>query len=270
VSIKDQRTWQDYFAAELRSWREFRGMSQSQLAEAINYSDSAVAMIETKQRKARTDFVEHCDEALQTGGALIRLLKELVERELVPDWMDRWRTIEDRATALNSFEPLVFPGLLQTPGYARAIFEKNGQGKAVDVEAQVETRLARQKILTRDDPPMFVAVIDERVLHHAIGGPKVMHGQLTHVVELCSQRSDIVLQVVPKDIGAYAGLAGPFVIATMDGDEFVYLDTALYGQVAESSHDLAIVKRMWESLRAEALPRTTSLNLIMEVAKQWI
>jgi transcriptional regulator with XRE-family HTH domain len=269
VSYNDRRTWQDYFAAELRSWREFREMSQSQLADAINYSGSAVAMIETRQRKPRADFVERCDDALQTGGALQRLAKELVERELIPDWMDRWRTIEDRATALNSFEPLVFPGLLQTADYARALFEKNGQASSVDVEAQVSTRLERQKILTRDDPPMFVAVIDERVLHHAIGGTEVIYEQLMHVVNLCNERSDIVAQVVPKDIGAYAGLSGPFAIATMDGDEFVYLDTALYGQVAESPHDLAIVKRIWESLRAEALPRTASLNLITEVAKQW-
>jgi transcriptional regulator with XRE-family HTH domain len=269
VSFNDRRTWHDYFAAELRSWREFREMSQSRLADAINYSESAVAMIETRQRKPRADFVKRCDDALQTGGALRRLLKELVERELVPDWMDRWRTIEDGATALNSFEPLVFPGLLQTADYARALFEKNGQANSVDVEAQVSARLERQKVLTRDDPPMFVAVIDERVLHHAIGGPNVMHEQLAHVVNLCNDRSDIVVQIVPKDVGAYAGLAGPFVIATMDGDEFVYLDTALYGQVAESPHDLAIVKRMWESLRAEALPLTASLNLITEVAKQW-
>jgi transcriptional regulator with XRE-family HTH domain len=269
VKISDRRTWQDYFAAELRSWREFRKMSQLQLAEAIHYSDSAVAMVETMQRKARPDFVERCDEALQTGGALQRLLKELVDRELVPDWMDRWRTIEEQATALNWFEPLVFPGLLQTADYARALFEKNGQATSVDIETQVSTRLARQKVLTRDDPPMFVTVIDEGVLHRAIGGPKVMQEQLTHLVDLCTERSDIVVQVIPNDTGAYAGLAGPFVIATMDGDEFVYLDTALYGQVAESVQDLSIVKRMWESLRAEALPRTASLNLIMEVAKQW-
>jgi hypothetical protein len=116
---------------------------------------------------------------------------------------------------------------------------------------------------------MFVTVVDEGVLHRAIGGPKVMQEQLTHLVGLCKERSDIVVQVIPNDTGAYAGLAGPFVIATMDGDEFVYLDTALYGQVAESAQDLSIVKRMWESLRAEALPRTASLNLITEVAKQW-
>lgn len=269
MSFNDRRTWQDYFATELRAWREFRKMSQAQLANAINYSESAVAMIETGHRKARTEFIERCDEALETGGALMRLMKELVERELVPDWMDHWRTIEGNSSALNWFEPLVFPGLLQTAEYARALFEKNGQASSVDIEAQVRARLERHEVLTGDDPPMFVAVIDERVLHHAVGGPKVMHEQLTHVVNLCTERTDIVVQVVPKDIGAYAGLSGPFVIATMDGAEFVYLDTALYGQVAESPRDLAIVKRMWESLRAEALPRTASLNLIMEVAKQW-
>jgi hypothetical protein len=116
---------------------------------------------------------------------------------------------------------------------------------------------------------MVVAVIDEGVLHRAIGGPKVMHEQLMHLIDLCTERSDIVIQVIPNDTGAYAGLAGPFVIATMDGNEFVYLDTALYGQVAESAEDVAIVKRMWESLRAEALPRTASLTLITGIAKQW-
>jgi transcriptional regulator with XRE-family HTH domain len=269
VKISDRRTWQDYFATELRSWREFRKMSQLQLAEAIHYSDSAVAMVETKQRKARPDFVERCDEALKTGGALRRLLKELVDRELVPDWMDRWRTIEEQATALYSFQSMVVPGLLQTADYARAVFEKNGQATSIDIQAQVNTRIERQKILARDNPPMFVAVLDEGVLHRSIGGPKVMHEQLMHLVELSERSSDVVVQVIPKDVGAYSGLAGPFVVATMDGDEFVYLDTALYGQIAESTEDVAIVKRIWESLRAEALPRTASLNLITEVAQQW-
>ncbi|WP_460352073.1 helix-turn-helix domain-containing protein [Actinoallomurus acanthiterrae] len=269
MRFNDGRTWLEYFAAELRSWREYRKMSQLQLAQAINYSESAVGMVETARRKPKTDFVKRCDDALETGGALKRLLKELVERELIPDWLDRWRIIEEQATALNWFEALLIPGLLQTPDYARAVFEKSGQPASLDIEAQVRTRLERQRILTRDDPPMFVAVVDEGVLHRVIGGPTVMREQLMHLVELCETRSDIVVQVIPSDVGAYAGLAGPFVIATMDGDEFVYLDTALYGQLAESAEDLAIVKRMWECLRAEALPRQASLNLIKEVAKKW-
>jgi transcriptional regulator with XRE-family HTH domain len=269
VRFNDGRTWLQYFAAELRSWREYRKLSQLQLAQAINYSESAVGMVETARRKPKLDFVKRCDDALGTGGALRRLLKELVERELIPDWLDRWRIIEEEATALNWFESLLIPGLLQTPDYARAVFEKSGQPASLDIEAQVRTRLERQGILTRGEPPMFVTVVDEGVLHRGVGGPKVMREQLMHLVELCESCSDIVVQVIPEDVGAYAGLAGPFVIATMDGDEFVYLDTALYGQVAESAEDLAIVKRMWESLRAEALPRQASLNLIKGVAEQW-
>src|SRR4051794_32968677 len=109
----ERRTWLHYWAAELVAWREFRGMTQGQLGAAINYADSTVAMVETARRKPKSDFVQRCDKALQTGGALKRLMNELVERELMPDWLDRWRSIEAQTTELNWFEIFVIPGLLQ-------------------------------------------------------------------------------------------------------------------------------------------------------------
>jgi transcriptional regulator with XRE-family HTH domain len=263
----DRRTWTEYFADELRHWRDFRGMSQLKLSEMIHYSDSAVAMVETAQRKPRPEFVERCDEALGTGGALKRLLDELVTREVVPDWLDRWRQIEERASAFNSFQLFVIPGLLQTPDYARAILQA-GRTASHDIEAQVQARLGRQRILTRDDPPMVVAVMDENALRRPIGGTTTMRDQLTYQVEL-SERPNIVLQVIPQDIGAYAGLTGPFVIATMDGDEFLYQDAALSGHMVEDVKHVAAARRIWDSLRADALPRAASLALITEVAEQW-
>ena len=263
----NRRTWMEYFADELRAWREFRGLTQAQLAKAINYAESMVAMVETAKRKAKRDFIERCDVALETGGALLRLYEELVSREVTPDWLDRWRTILERATEINSFQPLVVHGLLQTPDYARAILEA-GPPSGADLDAKVQVRLARQAILNRDDPPMLVCVMDEVVLRKPVGGPKVMYDQLMHLVEW-SKQPHIRLHVVPNDTGAYAGLAGAFVIASMDGDDFVYLDNALTGQVTENTEDIAFMNRTWESLRAEALPRTASLNLITEVAGQW-
>src|SRR4051794_37752083 len=129
----ERRTWLHYWAAELVAWRNFRTMTQGQLAEAINYSESTVAMIETAQRKPKLDFVKRSDHALQTGGALERLKDELVDRELVPDWLDRWRTIESQSVELNWFETIVMPGLLQTPEYARAILAA-GHTKPLDLE----------------------------------------------------------------------------------------------------------------------------------------
>jgi transcriptional regulator with XRE-family HTH domain len=262
----ERRTWLHYWAAELAAWREFRGITQSQLAAAINYAESTVAMIETAKRKPKLDFVQRCDVALQTGGALRRLKDELVDRELVPDWLDRWRQIEEQASELNWFEIFVIPGLLQTPEYARAILEA-GHTKPLDLEAQVKARLERQQILTREDPPMFVAVMDENAIRRGIGGDKVMYDQLMHLLELAEQ-PHIRLQIIPHDVGAYAGLTGPFVVATLDGDEVVYQEAALRGHIIEGHEDVAAFKRMWAALRADALPRKASLDLISEVAKE--
>ena len=263
----DRRTWLHYWAAELVAWREFRGVTQSQLAAAINYAESTVAMIETAKRKPKPDFVERCDQALQTGGALKRLMEELVERELVPDWLDRWRQIEAQATELNWFEIFVLPGLLQTPEYARAILAA-GHTKPHDLEAQVMARLERQEILLKEDPPMLVTVMDDNAIQRLIGGEKVMHDQLMHLLELAEQ-PHIRLQIIPHDVGAYAGLTGPFVIATMDGEQVVYQEAALRGHIIEGHRDVATFKRMWAALRADALPRKASLDLILKEAKQW-
>jgi transcriptional regulator with XRE-family HTH domain len=263
----ERRTWLHYWAAELVAWREFRGMTQSRLADAINYAESTVAMIETAKRKPKPDFVERCDDVLQTGGALKRLMDELVERELVPDWLDRWRQIEGLSTELNWFEIFVIPGLLQTPEYARAILAA-GHTRPLDLDAQVRARLERQAILTRDDPPMMVAVMDDNAVRRVIGGEKVMHDQLMHLLELAEQ-PHIRLQIIPHDVGAYAGLTGPFVIATLDGEQVVYQEAALRGHIVEGHADVAAFKRMWAALRADALPRKASLDLISKVAKQW-
>jgi transcriptional regulator with XRE-family HTH domain len=175
-------TWLEYFARELIAWREFRGLTQEQLASKINYSPSQVAMVETCQRKPKAEFIQACDAAMNTGGALLRLYDELVSREVTPDYLNRWQGIMEEATEINSFQPLVVHGLLQTPDYARAILQA-GPPSSDDIDAKVQARLARQHILTRDDPPMLVCVFDETILHRPVGGAKVMQAQLLHLAE---------------------------------------------------------------------------------------
>ncbi|WP_281274070.1 Scr1 family TA system antitoxin-like transcriptional regulator [Sphaerisporangium album] len=80
---------------------------------------------------------------------------------------------------------------------------------------------------------------------------------------------ELVIQIVPLDVGAYPGLAGPLVITGIDGSEVVYVDNALSGDVIEHAPDVAALKCLWESLRAEALPTKQSMNLIAKVAETW-
>jgi hypothetical protein len=186
-------------------------------------------------------------------------------------WFRQWALTEREAVALRSYQWSVIPGLLQTEAYARALLTGAGQLTGELVEQQVAARLSRQELLTRDDPPQFIAVLDEHVLRRPVGGPGVMREQLQHLLKICAEHPRVRIQVVPTGTGAYAGLNGPFVIATLpDGGDVAYLDDQLQGRFVDRVDDVATIRQLWESVRCEALPYQQSLELIAEVAETWI
>ncbi|WBB80211.1 helix-turn-helix transcriptional regulator [Micromonospora sp. WMMD882] len=264
----DRRPTVELFAGELRRLRTDAGLSQEALGERIGYSASLVAAVEQCRRPPLEEFAERCDKALQSGG-LLRRIRATALRENVMPWFREWVTIEQEATALCSFEPMVLPGLLQTEAYARALHEGASQLVGEAMEQQIAARLARQEILTRDAPPLFVGVLDYTTLERPVGGDKVMRDQLLHLIEV-GNRPRVHLHVVPKGTGAYPGMNGAFVIATpAQGDDIAYLDNQLQGVIIERTSDVHSLRRTWESVRAEALPHGQTLKLISEAAERW-
>lgn len=251
-----------YFADELRRAREAAGMSQEQLASAINFSKSTVAMVETCHRPPKSDFAAGVDRALHADGRFERMREKLLRAEATPEWFRPWVEYEDEATVLRTYELVFVPGLLQTEQYARAVL-----AGADDVDSMVAARMDRQRILARDRPPQFVVVVDEAVLRRPIGGPEVMRRQLASLAEAAERW---IIQVVPQATDYYyPGLDGPFVIATIDGRDVVYIPTGLRGFIADGSEIVAEAKRRWDAIRAEALSRRQSRDLILEVAESW-
>lgn len=260
----------ELLAEELRRARTGAGMSQEVLAKELNYSASLVAMVEQCRRVPRQEFTRRCDDALGTGGILSRIREKLRREALLP-WFREWAAAEQQAVALRWYEPLVVPGLLQTEAYARALLTGAGRFRftADEIEQHVASRLERQEVLHRENPPHFVAVLDEYALRRAIGGPAVMRAQAQHLLEL-GARPRVHLHVVPGTAGAYPGLNGAFVLATLDGGEdLAYLDNQLQGQIADRPADVQSLRDTWEAVRAEALPHQRSVELIEEVAKSW-
>jgi transcriptional regulator with XRE-family HTH domain len=254
----------------VRHAREAAGMSQAQLAELIKYAPSFVSMVEHAERMPKQDFTEACDRVLNTGGFLTRTLTDLVARDGAPEWFWPWLEIEQKATSLRWFEPLIVHGLLQTREYAHAIFRSSQIGSDADVEQSVDARIKRRDILTRDNPPMFVAVMGEEALRRPVGGPEVMLAQLEHLVEVSEQLSNVRIQIVPISVGEYSGLSGPFVIAELDEtSEFAFLDDSLNGRVVQGAEHVSEVLQHWELIKAEALPQKQSIDLIREAMKSW-
>src|SRR6202522_1339218 len=99
--------------------------------------------------------------------------------------------------------------------YARAILSARPDGNLADLDEQVAARLARQAILDRTDAPQLWCILDEGVLHRAIGGSKVMRSQLYRLAEL-AEHPKTLIQVIHA-AGAHAGLLGGFIIADLEG-----------------------------------------------------
>lgn len=260
----------ELLAEELRRARNAAGMTQEVLAKEMKYSASLVAMVEQCRRVPRLEFTRRGDEVLGTGGLLTRIREKLRREALLP-WFREWAAAEQQAVMLRWYEPLVVPGLLQTEEYARALLTGAGRFRftADEIEQHVTARLERQDVLFREDPPQFVGVLDEYVLRRAIGGPAVMRAQLAHLVEMAA-RPRLHLHVVPAEVGAYPGLNGAFVLATLaDGEDVAYLDNQLQGQIGDRPSDVQSLRDAWEAVRAEALPHRRSVELIEEVARAW-
>jgi transcriptional regulator with XRE-family HTH domain len=246
------------------------------LSETGHTTESLAAKVgvdpKTSARWLAEDRIPHARTRATAAAALGREVSDIWpdtarRRELA--WFRPWAEIERDATSFRWYEPTVLPGLLQTEAYARAVLVGAGLVARDDVERLLAARLARQGVLRRDHPPQFMAVIDEGVLRRPIGGPAVMREQLRAIVAACAE-PHVRVQVVPSSIGAYAGLSGPFVLATTEDHRIAgYLDNLLKGQVVNGTNEIAAILAAWEAIRGEALSHWQSVDLIKEVAETW-
>lgn len=257
------------FAAELKAVRSKAGLSRDTLATQINYSASLIGMIESMQRVPQRDFAERCDEAFGTAGTFARL-QQAARATPLPSWFRPYAEIEAMATQLRLFEHSVVPGLLQTEAYARAILAEQPAIQEDELTAMVTARMDRQSVLTRPGgPPLIWAVIDESALTRAVGGAKAMQEQLLSLAHMADQ-PHVTIQVVPLSTGGHCGLAGAFAIADVDAaGEIAYLDTVTDGYIVESAAVVARIILTFDTLRAEALPRGASKDLIMKRAEEF-
>ncbi|MER7134156.1 Scr1 family TA system antitoxin-like transcriptional regulator [Streptosporangium saharense] len=258
-----------YWGSELRRLREAMGWSQQELARRTSYSTSLVGLIETAARAPTRKFAQRCDEVLETGGTLVKLWP-LIGRESSPAWVRSLFELEWEARTLRNYQLSVVPGLLQTEDYARALTRA---GRPFDTEKEVEemitVRMQRQRLLDRPDPPILFVLLDEAVLTRPIGGGAVMRAQLQHLLD-ATMRPRITIQVIPFDVGAYAGLAGPILVLSFKGaPDIVYMENAEAAQLLIDPARVDPLSAQFDALRSYALPQAASTAFIEKRMKSW-
>jgi peptide deformylase len=64
------------FVAELKRWRDVRGVSQSALGKAVGYTPSYISKVESGTQRPSAEFGDSADRALRAGGAIRRALAD--------------------------------------------------------------------------------------------------------------------------------------------------------------------------------------------------
>ncbi len=266
---RDQCQLLDFYARELR---RLRGKaSQEALGHRLGFSAELVGKVENRERRPSAEFAKACDAAFPMANGVFTRLVEQAERShgVHPAWFASWVDAEQRASVLRSWEPLIIPGLLQTAGYARTLFEAwQGVDAVGDIDELVTARLDRQRIFDQAAPPSFWALIDETVLYRPVGGASVMHDQLVHLADMAG-RPRVTVEVLPSDVGAHVGLLGAFALADFpDGTPpMAYLESPDAGEITQRPGTVAKIELIYDTLRTETLGRRASRDLIRKVAE---
>jgi transcriptional regulator with XRE-family HTH domain len=265
---------------ELKYVREQAELSGHELARILGWVPSKVSRYEGGRRTpSELDVAVFLTSCGAKRTELERLLKLAREAD-APYWVrphshqlpDQLRSLmiqESSACAIRGYEPLVVPGLLQTEGYARAVFQWMNKLDDHFVDSLVEARIGRQSILRRRLPPRCTFFIHERALRSTLGGARVMNEQLLHLV-FSASLPHCSIRVLPESTGDYGAAGGPFMLMEYAAyPPAAYAETYTAGLFVEEPHDVATYGEILNVFDSDALKGGESVEWLAELANHF-
>ncbi|MFE5401536.1 helix-turn-helix domain-containing protein [Streptomyces sp. NPDC056580] len=261
----------------LQELREAAGLSREEAARVLRVASATVRRMEMAEVALKIPYVQVLLAAYGAAGeeqaAFVRLAEEANQpgwwqrfHDVLPDWFSLYVSLEGAARIVRSYEPHFVPGLLQTEAYARAVLEAGtiGQSGPESIERHVSLRMARQRLLERDDPPHLWVIMDETVLRRPVSvDAAVMRDQLDRLLEY-ADRDRVTLQLAEFAAGPHPGTYAPFTLFRFAEPELPdmvfteYLTGALYlDSRQEVSTHLEVLDHM--TARASSARRTRQL-----------
>jgi len=250
------------FGEELRAWRHRAEMRLEDLAPKLHLSAAMVGAMERGKRAATHTTAKLCDEFFKTPRTFERLW-ERQAKHAVPSQHSPYFDLEQQAKRIHKWELRCVPALLQTEDYARAIMSRWWPRQTDDVlENDVQARIGRQQVLTKDKAPLVSFIIDESVLYRPCGD---MRKQLKHLAEVAGL-PNIIIQVLPYSMNDHPGLNGPLTILEFeDSTPMAYAEGWGSGRLVENPTNVATFIACYDLIRAAALPQGLSVAKIREV-----
>lgn len=270
--------------SQLRRLREEKGISREDAGYHIRASESKISRMEL----GRVSFKERdVDDLLALYGVtdprerapMLVMVREANKpgwwqsySDVTHNWFQPYIGLEEAAALIRTYELQFVPGLLQTEEYARGVISQgHASAPSDEIERRVSVRMNRQKVLARESPPRLWVVIDEAALRRPIGGPKVMRGQLEHLIGLCSQ-PHLTLQVMPFDFGAHAAEGGAFSILRFpDADlpDVVYVEQLTGASYLDKREDVDVYAEAMSRLTVDSPQPSRTPDLLYQIMSEF-
>jgi transcriptional regulator with XRE-family HTH domain len=270
-------------AAALRDMRTDAGLSTTQLAGRLGWSQSKVSKTELGRSRPQPDDVDAWaratgadptirDEILRIAGHAAVQATEW-RRELAPGRRRKQEEIhrlEAAASVIRVFSPDVVVGFAQTRPYAEAMFRLGRRvGPADDLDEAVNARLARQAVLA-DPSKRFELVMGETALRRFLIPPEAMRVQLNRLADLTAQ-PNVVVAVIPfraqERVHQYHGFA---ILGDpeIDDQAIVLAETVTRAITVRASGEVAEYVEHFNGLRAAAIDGEHLKALLQELAAE--
>lgn len=264
-------------ASELRRLRAAAGLTQAEAERAAGLGESSLSKYETGATSLSVVAAQRLLELYRVPAARIEPLLDLARAARRRGGLKRvrgvvWPPMEDLvvferdATLLRELALTVVPDLLQTEDYARAVLAASTLED--DVERYVWATTTRAvEFLEREPAPEYQVVLRESALHCEVGGPRVLHHQLDHLLAI-SESPGVSLQVIPDSAGAHPSMGTGFRILSFDiarDFQVVYLDHLTGALYRDDPADVAPFEAAFDHLQKMALPPERSADLISKL-----
>lgn len=263
--------------AQLRRYRDAKGETTGYVARELGWQQTKVSKIETGERRKVTPedldaLLDYYDERDADFRASLHECAALGNQR---GWWSKYRDLmpsglpdfEVEASLIKTYECQVVPGLLQTPGYAEAIFRANLVRSEAEITKRLEGRLKRQEILNRVDPPEYWVILDEASIRRIVGSSEVMVQQLRHLTHMAA-RHNVNISVLPFTEGAHPATVGSFVIMEFSNPmdaSLGYVEIPTSSVYVEEERDLIGLNTIFAGAQGSALSPARSLAFINDI-----
>lgn len=265
--------------AGLRRLRELIGINGAEMAHLLRWTQTMLSRVESGKRPVSdievANYTAVCGVTGDGQKWFLDLANEPDEYRIkphpgqIPDKLQSLIFHESTAAAIESFEPIFIPGIMQTPDYARALFTATGMADPTDIDDWVDIRMERRRALTRINPAQGIYFVHENALRADVGNARVMNEQMLHLV-FVSGRPQCSVRVIPASTGVRGLANNSFqIFGYTEEPSVVHVPNETASEFVEADADLRTYRSLLKRLASVALPDAQSRDVLVRLASDY-